>query len=236
MNLPLNSLPEQHSAQAHARYNMIEQQIRPWNVLDDEVLSLLGKVQRENFVPPQHAGLAFMDLEIPLAGTPEEAAAKGWCMLAPRIEARMLQDLKIRPTDRVLEIGAGSGHMAALLASLAKEVVTLEIVPELAEMARENLLGAGITNAEVKLADGSTAAAALGQFDVIVLSGSVAQVPQSLLAQLNDGGRLGGIVGQLPMMRFTLVTRKGSQFETQQPWDVVTARLANFEEPSRFTF
>lgn len=236
MNLPLNSLPEHHSAQAHARYNMIEQQIRPWNVLDEEVLALLGKVQRENFVPPEHAGLAFMDLEIPLTGAPDEAAAKGWCMLAPRIEARMLQDLKIQSTDRVLEIGAGSGHMAALLASLAKEVVTLEIVPELAEMARENLLGAGITNAEVKLADGATAAAALGQFDVIVLSGSVAQVPQALLAQLNDGGRLGGIVGQLPMMRFTLVTRKGQQFTTQQPWDVVTARLSNFEEPSRFTF
>ena len=236
MNLPLNSLPEHHSAQAHARYNMIEQQIRPWNVLDEEVLALLSKVPRENFVPPEHAGLAFMDLEIPLTDAPEEAAAKGWCMLAPRIEARMLQDLKIRSTDRVLEIGAGSGHMAALLAGLAKEVVTLEIVPELAEMARENLLGAGITNAEVKLADGATAAASLGQFDVIVLSGSVAQVPQALLAQLNDGGRLGGIVGQLPMMRFTLVTRNGQQFKTQQPWDVVTARLSNFEEPSRFTF
>lgn len=147
MSLPLNSLPEHHSAQAHARYNMIEQQIRPWNVLDEEVLALLGKVHRENFVPPEHAGLAFMDLEIPLVAPAEEAAAKGWCMLAPRIESRMLQDLKIKPTDRVLEIGAGSGYMAALLAAQAKEVVTLEIVPELAEMARENLLGAGITNA-----------------------------------------------------------------------------------------
>lgn len=236
MSLPLNSLPEHHSAQAHARYNMIEQQIRPWNVLDEEVLALLGKVHRENFVPPEHAGLAFMDLEIPLVAPAEEAAAKGWCMLAPRIESRMLQDLKIKPTDRVLEIGAGSGYMAALLAAQAKEVVTLEIVPELAEMARENLLGAGITNAEVKLADGATAAAALGQFDAIVLSGSVAQVPQALLAQLNDGGRLAAIVGQLPMMRFTLVQKNGHQFETSQPWDVVTARLANFDEPSRFTF
>jgi protein-L-isoaspartate(D-aspartate) O-methyltransferase len=119
MNLPLNSLPEHHSAQAHARYNMIEQQIRPWNVLDEEVLALLGKVRRENFVPPEHAGLAFMDLEIPLVASADEAAANGWCMLAPRIEARMLQDLQIKPTDRVLEIGAGSGYMAALLAAQA---------------------------------------------------------------------------------------------------------------------
>ncbi|WP_280191965.1 protein-L-isoaspartate O-methyltransferase family protein [Delftia sp. PS-11] len=237
MNLPLNRLAEQQSdPQAAARYHMIEQQIRPWNVLDENVLALLGKVRRENFVPPEHASLAFMDLEIPLAGTPEEAAAKGWCMLAPRIEARVLQDLKIQPTDRVLEIGAGSGHMAALLAGLAREVVTLEIVPELAEMARENLLGAGISNVEVKQADGAKAAAALGQFDVIVLSGSVAQVPEALLAQLRDGGRLGAIVGHLPMMRFTLVKKNGQQLQTVQPWDVVTARLSHFEEPSRFTF
>jgi protein-L-isoaspartate(D-aspartate) O-methyltransferase len=237
MNLPLNRLAEQHGdPQAQARYHMIEQQIRPWNVLDEEVLQRLDTVRRESFVPPEHASLAFMDLEIPLLGTAEEAAAKGWCMLAPRIEARVLQDLKIQPTDRVLEIGAGSGHMAALLASLAKEVVSLEIVPELAEMARENLLSAGVTNAEVKLADGATAAAALGQFDVIVLSGSVAQVPEALVAQLKDGGRLGAIIGYLPMMRFTLVRKNGHQVETTQPWDVVTARLANFEEPSRFSF
>lgn len=219
-----------------ARFNMIEQQIRPWNVLDEEVLALLGKVHRENFVPPEHAGLAFMDLEIPLVASAEEAAAKGWCMLAPRIESRMLQDLKIKPTDRVLEIGAGSGYMAALLAAQAKEVVTLEIVPELAEMARENLLGAGITNAEVKLADGATAAAALGQFDAIVLSGSVAQVPQALLAQLKVGGRLIAVVGDEPMMRAQRIRRASeASFQTEVLFDTVVPRLKGFAEPSRFS-
>lgn len=236
MSLPLNSLPEHHSAQAHARYNMIEQQIRPWNVLDEEVLALLGKVHRENFVPPEHAGLAFMDLEIPLAAPAEEAAAKGWCMLAPRIEARMLQDLKIKPTDRVLEIGAGSGYMAALLAAQAKEVVTMEIDPELAEMARENLLSAGVKNVEVKLANGATASLAQGTFDVIVLSGSVAEIPKALYAQLNEGGRIAAIVGHMPVMRFTLVTKNGNSFEVKKPWDIAASRLVGFEEPSRFSF
>lgn len=236
MNLPMNRLVEAHDPQAQVRYNMIEQQIRPWNVLDEDVLELLGQVRRELFVPPEYASLAFMDIEIPLHGRPEEAAEKGWCMLAPRVEARMLQDLQIQPGDRVLEIGSGSGHMAALLAARAKHVVTLEIVPELAEMARENLLGANVDNVEVHLADGASGAAALGMFDVIVLSGSVAHMPESLVAQLNEGGRLGAVIGQQPMMRMTILRKNGQQFEVTQPWDVVTARLANFAEPSRFSF
>lgn len=237
MNMPLNTSANISDPVEQARYNMIEQQIRPWNVLDTDVLELLAVVRRENFVPPACRSMAFMDIEIPLLGSDaEEAVRRGHSMLQPRIEARILQDLHILPTDRVLEIGAGSGYMAALLASRAQRVVTLEIHPELAEMARENLLDAGIQNAEVRLADGARDAITDGPFDVIVLSGSVAEVPSALLALLRDGGRLGAIVGSDPVMRFTLIRRTGDRFETTSPWDTTAPRLVNFPEPSGFTF
>ena len=221
---------------AQARFNMIEQQVRPWNVLDESVLELMGQIHREDFVPPEYQSMAYMDLEIPLKGTAEEAAKQGWHMLAPKIEARMLQDVQLKPSDRVLEIGSGSGYMAALLAAQAKEVVTMEIDPELAEMARENLLSAGVKNVEVKLANGATASLAQGTFDVIVLSGSVAEIPEALCAQLNEGGRIAAIVGHMPVMRFTLVTKNGNSFEVKKPWDIAASRLVGFEEPSRFSF
>ena len=237
MNMPLNTLANTSDPVAQARFNMIEQQIRPWNVLDPEVLELLAVVRREDFVPPAYRSMAFMDIEIPLLGSdPEEAVRLGHSMLQPRVEARMLQDLRVLPTDRVLEIGAGSGYMAALLAHRAEHVVSLEIHPELAEMARENLRDAGIQNAEVRQADGAQGAIPDGPFDVIVLSGSVAEVPSALLSQLRDGGRLGAIVGNDPVMRFTLTRRTGDRFETTSPWDTIAPRLAHFPEPSGFTF
>jgi protein-L-isoaspartate(D-aspartate) O-methyltransferase len=220
-----------------ARFNMIEQQIRPWNVLDASVLELLSLVKREDFVPKAHKGLAFADLEIPLMGSGEEAIAKGQCMLEPRLEARLLQDLEVKPTETVLEIGAGSGYMAALLAKKALRVMTLEIVPELVSMARDNLRNAGIQNVEVRQQDGAKTTAADGRFDVIVLSGSVAEVPHSLLSLLNVGGRLGAIVGDDPVMRATIVTRTSdTDYRTVQSWDTLAPRLQNFPEPSRFTF
>ena len=237
MNMPLNTSANTSDPVAQARYNMIEQQIRPWNVLDNDVLELLAVVRREDFVPPAYRGLAFMDMEIPLlGGAAEEALRLGHSMLQPRVEARMLQDLQIQPTDRVLEIGAGSGYMAALLAYRAERVVSLEINAELAEMAQENLRDAGVQNADVRQADGARDAIPDGPFDVIVLSGSVAEVPTALLSQLRDGGRLGAIVGSDPVMRFTLTRRTGDRFETTSPWDTTAPRLANFPEPSGFTF
>ena len=195
MNLPLNTSANTSDPVAQARYNMIEQQIRPWNVLDADVLDLLAVVRREDFVPPAYRSMAFMDIEVPLLGRDaEEAVRQGHSMLQPRVEARILQDLRVLPTDRVLEIGAGSGYMAALLAHRAERVVTLEIHPELAEMARENLRDAGVHNADVRLADGAKGAIPDGPFDVIVLSGSVAEVPAALLSLLREGGRLGAIV------------------------------------------
>ena len=216
-----------------ARFNMIEQQIRPWEVLDGQVLSLLSVVKRENFVPLAHKALAFADMEIPL----QSSGAKGQCMLAPKVEARLLQDANIQATDKVLEIGTGLGYMAALLAQQAASVLSLEIDPALAQSARTNLQNAGIANVEVRQADGSQGAPADGPFDVIVLSGSVPEVPQHLLNQLKMGGRLLAIVGEDPVMRASVITRNGeTQWQTSEPWDTMAPRLQGFPEHNRFSF
>lgn len=220
-----------------ARFNMIEQQIRPWEVLDARVLDLLGRVRREDFVPAAHRALAFADLELPLS----HPAVDGQCMLAPKVQARLAQDLALKPTDKVLEVGTGSGYMAALLGSLAQRVLTLEIDPTLARQARANLQRAGITNVDVRDADAAADdfAACRGQapYDAIVLNGSVAEVPEALLGLLAKGGRLIGIVGEEPVMRATLITRgSDTDFHTAQPWDTVAPRLRNFPQPSRFRF
>jgi protein-L-isoaspartate(D-aspartate) O-methyltransferase len=212
-----------------ARFNMIEQQIRPWEVLDQGVLSLLAQVRREEFVPPAYRALAFVDTEVPL---PE-----GQCMLAPRVEARMLQELRLAPHESVLEVGTGSGYMAALMARQAQRVVSVELRPALAEMARANLQRAGLGNVKVIQADASAAPPAGGPFDAIVLSGSVADVPASLLALLKDGGRLIGIVGQEPVMQALLVTRVADgQHKRVELFDTVAPRLSGFAEPKRFRF
>ncbi len=226
-----------HTGFDHARFNMIEQQIRPWEVLSPQVLELLSRLHRETFVPAEHRALAFADMELPLT----HPAVEGQCMLAPKVEARLLQDLDLKPTDKVLEIGSGSGHMAALLASLAHSVLTIEIDPVLAATARENLRNAGIARVEVQHADAAAQGFAVcsvnGPFDAILLSGSVAEIPPALLALLAPGGRLAAIVGHEPMMRATIVTRIGeASFQTAQPWDTVAPRLLNFPEPSSFRF
>jgi len=214
-----------------ARFNMIEQQIRPWEVLDPNVLSLLSTVRREDFVPMAHKALAFVDMEIPLGAAPSQV------MLAPRVQARLLQDLAVQPTDKVLDIGTGSGFMAALLGHQAHSVLSLELDARLAAQAQANLQNAGITNVTVRQADGSQGAPADGPFDVIVLSGSVAEVPAALLQQLRIGGRLAAIVGDEPMMRTTLITRSGdNSWTTSEPWDCNAPRLSGFAEPSRFKF
>ena len=219
-----------------ARFNMIEQQIRPWDVLDAHVLDLLAAVRREDFVPPAHRALAFADLEIPLKPG-EQAVAAGQVMLAPRVEARMLQDLQVAKHEKVLEIGTGSGFMAALLGHRAQRVLTLEIDNDLAQTAHANLQRAGVLNVEVRTADGArTDLSAHGPFDVIVLSGSVAELPDALLALLKPGGRLMAIVGDEPVMRATLVQRTEAGLASSQPWDTIAPRLLNFPEPLRFRF
>jgi len=215
------------------RFNMIEQQIRPWDVLERDILELLAEIHREDFVPPAHRALAFFDMEIPLG----DGRVPGQCMLSPRVEARTLQDLHVQKHESVLEIGTGSGFMAALLAHRAASVLTLEIDPVLAASAAETLRRNGIGNVEVRQADGAQPLASGPTFDVIVLSGSVARVPQNLMGSLNIGGRLAAIVGDEPMMRAHFVTRVSEgKWETTQPWDTVAPRLLNFPEPSRFSF
>jgi protein-L-isoaspartate(D-aspartate) O-methyltransferase len=210
-----------------ARYNMIEQQIRPWDVLDQDVLSLLALVKREDFVPAAYRAMAFVDTEVPLPG--------GQCMLAPKVEARLLQELKVLKHEQVLEVGAGSGYMAALLARKAQHVITLEINLELAQMASANLRRAWVMNAEVRQASGARGLVEEAPFDVIVLSGSVAEVPAALLSQLKLGGRLVAVVGQLPIMRAVLITRSGEQaYASVELFDTVAPRLKGFDEPSRF--
>ena len=215
-----------------ARFNMIEQQIRPWDVLDAHVLQLLAVIKREDFVPLAHKSLAFVDMEIPLG-----SIALGQSMLSPKVEARMLQDLQIHKHETVLEIGTGSGFMTALLAHRAQFVTTLEIDATLAKTSSQTLENNDVYNAKVVHADGSKNLTSFDTFNVILLSGSVAQIPSGILNMLKIGGRCMAIVGDEPVMRATLVQRvSDTAFETKQSWDTVAPRLLGFMETPRFQF
>lgn len=180
-----------------ARFNMVEQQIRPWNVLDTDVLDTLMLVRREHFVASAQQELAFADIELPIGS--------GQCMLSPKVEARVLQALALRNGESVLEVGAGSGYMAALMAARAEWVRSIEIEPALARLAADNLATAGVDNAIVQEGDGLLGLPERAPFDAIVLSGAVDEVPAALLAQLKVGGRLFAFVGQAPVMQARLV-------------------------------
>ncbi|MCL4739563.1 MAG: protein-L-isoaspartate O-methyltransferase [Burkholderiaceae bacterium] len=215
-----------------ARFNMIEQQIRPWDVLDGAVLDLLARVRREDFVPPAYKALAFVDTQVPLPG--------GGAMLEPKVEARLLQELQVQRHETVLEIGTGSGFMAALLGHRALRVITLECDPALARAAADRLQRAGLANVAVRTVGAEAGARGLpgeAPFDVIVLSGSVAEVPRALLEQLRVGGRLAAIVGDEPVMMARLYTRSGeAAWSEVDLFETVAPRLAGFPEPSRFHF
>ena len=223
-----------------ARFNMIEQQIRPWDVLDPNVLSLLATLRREDFVPPALRALAFVDSQIPLLKDVKGATA-GTCMLEPKVEARLLQELQVQRHQRVLEIGTGSGFMAALLAHRAMQVISLECRPALTRMARESLARNGIVNVRVvdvsSATEGARGMPAEAPFDAILLSGSVAEVPRALLEQLKVGGRLAAIVGDEPVMRARLFTRVSeTAFAERDLFDSVAPRLEGFAEHPRFAF
>jgi protein-L-isoaspartate(D-aspartate) O-methyltransferase len=216
-----------------ARFNMIEQQIRPWEVLDPGVLELLGVVKREDFVPEALKELAFADVELPLTAQ----KVRGQVMLAPKIEARMLQELAIKNTDKVLEIGTGSGYMAALLAARAEFVHSVEIDAALADTARANLARAGVVNVSVVTGDGTTGLPEPAPYDVIVISGSLPEVPAALKEQLKVGGRLIAIVGEEPAMSLQLVTRSDEQaFSAVNILETVAAPLQNALRRDKFVF
>jgi protein-L-isoaspartate(D-aspartate) O-methyltransferase len=180
-----------------------------------------------------HKALAFVDMEIPL----KDGNQTGQVMLPPRVEARFLQDADVKRTDKVLEVGTGSGYMAALLAHQAASVLSFELDAALAQQARTNLQAAGVHNVEVRQADGSQGAPSDGPFDVIMLSGSVPNVPQVLLNQLSIGGRLLAVVGEDPVMRASVITRTADQqWQTSEPWDTMAPRLQGFPEHNRFSF
>ena len=212
-----------------ARFNMIEQQIRPWDVLDPDVLELLVVVKRENYVPAAYKNLAFVDSEIPLPG--------GEAMLTPKLEARLLQDINLKKHENVLEIGAGSGYMAALLAHKGRHVTTVEISPELKALAEKNLADNGVTNVTVELGNGAQGWANGAPFDVIVVSGSLPVLPEALLQQLKVGGRLAVIVGQSPAMKAQLVTRVSeSAYDTKTLFETEVKLLKDATTPSQFSF
>ena len=216
-----------------ARFNMIEQQIRPWQVLDPTVLSLLSLVKREDFVPAAYKDLAFADLEIPIGAS----GNNGQKMLAPKIEARMLQELGVRNTDTVLEIGTGSGYMAALLAAKAEYVYSVEIDPGLAETARSNLQRAGVANVRVETGDGAQGWPARAPYDVIMISASTPVLPDAILRQLKIGGRLVAVVGEVPAMQVQLVIRtEENAFNTINIFETVIAPLTNATQGDRFVF
>ena len=211
-----------------ARFNMIEQQIRPWEVLDPKVLDLLHKVKREDYTPQVYQSLAFVDMPIPLG--------HGETMWAPVIEARALQALQVQPGDRVLEIGTGSGYFTALLANQAEHVVTVEIHADLRDEAEKRFHAHGLTNIQTRQGDGARDWSE-GNFDVIVLTGSVPLLPEAYLARLNPSGRLFAIVGEGPAMSARLITSTAAGvWRTDVLFETVSKSLVNAVEPERFVF
>jgi protein-L-isoaspartate(D-aspartate) O-methyltransferase len=216
-----------------ARSNMVEQQIRPWEVLDQDVLDLLYAVPREEFVPRAWRNLAFSDMEIPL----KEQARDGEKMWAPKIEARVLQALAPRRTERVLEVGTGSGYLAALLAHRSAHVYSVEIEPALAAFGKANIARHGVDNVTLETGDGARGYDRWAPYDIVVLTGSVPLLPPTVLESLAPGGRVFAVVGDAPVMTAKIVTRTApGAFRTAELFETLLAPLVNCVQPSRFSF
>ena len=211
-----------------ARFNMVEQQIRPWDVLDPTVLDLLSKVRREEFVPQQYRNLAFTDMGIPLGN--------GELMLSPKLEARLVQDAGVRPADRVLEVGTGSGYMAALLAHLAQQVYTVDIVAEFVEQAKRRFSQQNIRNIVAEAGDAARGWDAHAPYDVILITGSMPVLPEAYERVLAPGGRLIVILGDPPIMTAYRIERTGDGFSREGLFETSVKALRNAPQPARFVF
>ena len=212
-----------------ARANMVEQQIRTWDVLDQDVLDLLYLVPREHFVPEQYRALAFSDLEIPIG--------EGERMWAPKMEARVVQELGLRKSDRVLEVGTGSGHLTALLAHRAAHVFSVEIRPALAQSGRRNLETLGAENVTLEVGDAARGWPQHAPYDAVVLTGSTPALPRAFVEQLAPGGRLFAVMGEPPAMSARLTTcATPSACQSVDLFETVIQPLVNCERPSRFRF
>lgn len=226
-----------------ARSNMIESQIRTWEVLDQRVLDTLAVTKREEYVPEKYRPLAFVDMELPIG--------HGEVMLAPKLEARMLQELTLKPDDRVLEVGTGSGYMTALLASLAGHVYSLELHADLSSSASAKLARHAVTNVTLEVGDGALGWLRYAPYDAILLTGSVPVLPPQLGSQLRPGGRLLAVVGDPPAMTARLVTcitpnaldhhggalnNYGGAWNDTGLFETCIAALRNVPQPERFVF
>ena len=210
-----------------ARFNMLEQQIRPWNVPNLQVLDLMRRVKREQFTPQAYRGMAFMDTEIPLG--------HGAFMWPPKLEAHAVQALQLKPHDRVLEVGTGSGYLTALLSHLCEHVTSVEIVPELLAFAEKNLAAHNVAN--ITLSQGDAGSGWMGNYDAIVLTGSVPLQPDAFEKSLNPGGRLFAVVGEAPVMQARLTTCEApGTFQRTTLFETCVAPLQNAPQPKRFVF
>lgn len=219
----------EYNDREQARFNMIEQQIRTWEVLDAKVLDLLKEVPREDFVPPQYAGLAFADIEIPIG--------EGQTMLSPKVEGRILQALEIKKTDKVLEIGTGSGYLTALLAKSAKEVISVELIPALSAIARERLNKLNIGNATLEVGNAADGWPAQAPYDVIVFTGSLPVSPENVKRNLTIGGRMFVVTGDAPAMQATMIRRvSADSFKHDVIFETCLPPLNNAPQPDRFQF
>lgn len=223
------SLKQESPQVTQSRFNMIEQQIRPWDVLDGAVLDLLAKLPREDFVPKQYVGLAFADLEIPLGD--------GQTMLSPKMEGRILQSLEIKKTDKVLEIGTGSGYLTALLALQAKHVDSIELNAKISKQAAKNIAAQGIANVSLVVADGMQGLPANSPYDVIVFTGSTPLLNTQIEQQLAIGGRMFVVVGEAPVMEATLITRiSADNFKTEVLFETCLPPIENAPQAEKFEF
>ena len=212
-----------------ARTNMVEQQIRTWEVLDQDVLDLLYVVRREEFVPEKYRALAFSDMEIPIG--------EGERMWQPKMEARVLQELAIRRTDRVLEVGTGSGHLTALMSHRASQVVSVEIKPALAAFGRANLERHATDNVTLEIGDAARGWETHAPYDVIVLTGSTPILSRNFVEQLAPGGRLFAVVGEPPVMAARLVVANApGAWHSTGLFETLIAPLTNAEHAPRFRF